>query len=140
MADHHRHRGRPSRRSVVAHRGAVAVRGQRDPQAEQRLGIHTQCDRHRSRSGRHAQLLSSGGGLMSMCGCLVWAALSAAIPATRDTVKDTLPTQVAAAFHHTYPAARILNVSKERSAGRVVYEIESQDGDTRRDLIYTPSG
>jgi len=53
---------------------------------------------------------------------------------------DTLPTAVATAFHQAYPAAKILNVAREIRDGKVIYEIESQDGPTRRDLIYTPEG
>lgn len=53
---------------------------------------------------------------------------------------DSLPTAIAAAFHQAYPEAKILNVSRERRDGKVVYEIESQDGATRRDLIYGLDG
>lgn len=54
--------------------------------------------------------------------------------------QDSLPQPVAGAFHAAYPAAVVLHVSKERRAGKVVYEIESRDGSTRRDLIYDPAG
>jgi hypothetical protein len=54
--------------------------------------------------------------------------------------QDRLPGVIAAAFHQTYPDARILSVSRERQDGKVVYEIESQDGPTRRDLIYDLEG
>ncbi len=53
---------------------------------------------------------------------------------------DTLPTTIATAFHQAYPGAKILNVSRERRDGKVVYEIESQDGAARRDLIYDLEG
>jgi len=53
---------------------------------------------------------------------------------------DSLPAVIAAAFHQGYPEAKILNVSRERRDGKVVYEIESQDGPTRRDLIYDLQG
>ncbi len=53
---------------------------------------------------------------------------------------DSLPPAIAAAFRQAYPAARILNVSRERRDGKVVYEIESQDGPARRDLIYDLQG
>ena len=70
------------------------------------------------------------------------AALAGAVafPGASLTGQDSLPPAVASAFHQAYPAARVLNVSKERRDGKVVYEIESQDGATRRDLIYTPAG
>lgn len=54
--------------------------------------------------------------------------------------RDTLPTVIASAFRQAYPAARILNVSRERRDGKPVYEIESRDGPTRRDLIYDLEG
>jgi Putative beta-lactamase-inhibitor-like, PepSY-like len=53
---------------------------------------------------------------------------------------DSLPSVIATAFHQAYPEAKILNVSRERRDGKVVYEIESQDGSTRRDLIYGLDG
>lgn len=70
----------------------------------------------------------------------VWTALAAVVPTARAAAQDSPPATVAGAFHQAYPAARILHVSKERRAGQVVYEIESRDGDTRRDLIYSVSG
>jgi hypothetical protein len=53
---------------------------------------------------------------------------------------DSLPPAIAAAFRQAYPAARVLNVSRERRDGKVVYEIESLDGSARRDLIYDLAG
>lgn len=53
---------------------------------------------------------------------------------------DTLPTAVATAFRTAYPNAKVLHVSRERRDGKVVYEIESQDGPMRRDLIYGLQG
>jgi hypothetical protein len=53
---------------------------------------------------------------------------------------DSLPPAIATAFRQAYPGARILNVSRERRDGKVVYEIESQDGPARRDLIYDLAG
>ena len=54
--------------------------------------------------------------------------------------QDSLPQAVARVFHQAYPAAAVLHVSKERREGHIVYEIESRDGATRRDLIYTLAG
>lgn len=54
--------------------------------------------------------------------------------------RDTLPTVIATAFRQAYPEAKILNVSRERRDRKVVYEIESRDGPTRRDLIYDLGG
>lgn len=77
---------------------------------------------------------------MPDCRLAIWTVLAAAVTAARAAAQGSLPAAVAGAFHQTYPAARVLHVSKERREGRVVYEIESRDGSTRRDLIYTPAG
>lgn len=50
------------------------------------------------------------------------------------------PQPVLTAFHQAYPNATILHVARERRDGKVVYEIESKDGTTRRDLIYNVEG
>jgi hypothetical protein len=71
---------------------------------------------------------------------LAWIVGAAVLPGASLAGQDALPPPVASAFHQTYPAARVLHVSKERRDGNIVYEIESRDGDTRRDLIYSPAG
>jgi hypothetical protein len=71
---------------------------------------------------------------------LSWILGAVALPGTSLAGQDSLPSAVASAFHQAYPAARVLHVSKERRDGNVAYEIESRDGDTRRDLIYSPAG
>jgi hypothetical protein len=50
------------------------------------------------------------------------------------------PEAILKAFHKTYPAAKILNVSKESKDGQIYYEIESLDGTVRRDLLYLSDG
>jgi hypothetical protein len=69
-----------------------------------------------------------------------WIVGALALPGASLAGQDSLPQAVASAFRQAYPAAHILHVSKERRAGKIVYEIESRDGDTRRDLIYDPAG
>jgi 2-methylcitrate dehydratase PrpD len=64
---------------------------------------------------------------------LLIAAGASSAPAQRS---DSLPAVIATAFHQAYPGARILRVSRELQEGKVVYEIESQDGSMRRDLLY----
>lgn len=54
--------------------------------------------------------------------------------------KPTLPQAVANAFHQAYPSATVLSWSRERDKGKTVYEVESRDGTTRRDLLYSPTG
>jgi len=50
------------------------------------------------------------------------------------------PEVILAAFHQTYPAAKILNVLIETKDNVAYYEIESQDNSVRRDLLYFPDG
>ena len=66
--------------------------------------------------------------------------LAAGAGPARAQRRDTLPTAIATVFRTAYPDAKILNVSRERRDGKVVYEIESRDGATRRDLIYDLAG
>lgn len=66
--------------------------------------------------------------------------LAAAAGPARAQRRDSLPTVIATAFHQAYPDAKILNFSRERRDGKMVYEIESQDGPARRDLIYDLEG
>lgn len=75
--------------------------------------------------------------MRALLGSLLLASTGVAAPLA---AQDSLPQAVAHVFHQTYPAAVVLHVSKERQEGKVVYEIESRDGATRRDLIYTPAG
>src|SRR5712691_10554275 len=71
---------------------------------------------------------------------MVWIGLATAVPVVPLAGQDSLPRPVASAFRQAYPRAVILNASKERRQGKVVYEIESRDGSTRRDLIYNVAG
>ena len=71
---------------------------------------------------------------------LVILVLMVAAGAAPAAAQDSLPAPIAAAFRQAYPGAKILNVSRERRQGKVVYEIESRDGPTRRDLIYDLTG
>ncbi len=51
-----------------------------------------------------------------------------------------LPPAVLNSFHKTYPKAKIKGLSTETEKGKTYFEIESMDGTTRRDLLYTPDG
>jgi len=55
------------------------------------------------------------------------------------TPKD-LPPAVSTAFQKAYPKAKILGASTETEHGVKYFEIESQDGTVRRDLLYTADG
>ncbi|MGA9363002.1 MAG: PepSY-like domain-containing protein [Bacteroidota bacterium] len=54
--------------------------------------------------------------------------------------KKELPDSVRTAFGKAYPHAKILGTSKEVEEGETLYEIESVDGTTHRDLLYKADG
>jgi hypothetical protein len=64
------------------------------------------------------------------------------IPSGPAEAQDSLslPAPILTVFRQAYPHARILNASRERRDGKVVYEIESLDGSLRRDLLYDLEG
>lgn len=54
--------------------------------------------------------------------------------------KKDLPAEVLSAFQKAYPKATIKGVDKEKENGTTYFEIESVDGKTKRDLLYTTEG
>jgi len=54
--------------------------------------------------------------------------------------KQNLPHPILTAFEKSYPAAKITGCSKEKEKGKLVYEIESTDGKTHRDVSYDATG
>jgi hypothetical protein len=58
----------------------------------------------------------------------------------KKITKKDLPIAVLAAFEKAYPRAVIRGLSKEEENGKTSYEIESIDGKTHRDLLYSPDG
>ncbi len=54
--------------------------------------------------------------------------------------KKDLPRAVLSAFEKAYPKADIKGLSREEEGGSVFYEIESLDGKTSRDILYTSDG
>lgn len=51
-----------------------------------------------------------------------------------------VPAAVIAAFKSSYPKATIRGYAEEKEDGKVLYEIESLDGATRRDVLYNIDG
>ncbi len=51
-----------------------------------------------------------------------------------------LPPAIAAAFKKSYPNATIKAASSEKENGKTVWEVESVDGKTSRDIIYALDG
>ncbi len=55
-------------------------------------------------------------------------------------MRKDVPKAVLTAFAQAYPKATIKGYSKEMDKGQVVYEIESVEGKTTRDVIYSADG
>jgi hypothetical protein len=75
-------------------------------------------------------------------GSLVAAQQAATKPATATKYKIAvhLPAAITAAFKKAYPNATIRGTSKETENGKTVYEVESVDNGSARDLIYGADG
>ncbi len=58
---------------------------------------------------------------------------------TKVARKD-VPAPVLAAFEKAYPKATIKGFSKEKEKGQTVYEVESVEGKTHRDVSYAADG
>ena len=77
--------------------------------------------------------------------CLMLSALFLAVPNSlrageKKIPKKQLPESVLASFKAAYPKSRIKGQSMETEKGKTFYEIESVDGKTRRDLLFTADG
>jgi hypothetical protein len=82
---------------------------------------------------RHVQLWLAL--LILIAGISGWA-----IAQEKDIPAKELPAAVTAAFQAAYPHAVIKGAATEVEGGVTYYEIESVDGQTRRDLLYTIDG
>src|SRR5438552_10946152 len=66
-------------------------------------------------------------------------ALSAAAQEKKITAKQ-VPAAVISAFKNSYPNATIRGYAQEKEHGKTFYEIESNEGTTRRDILYNADG
>jgi len=67
--------------------------------------------------------------------------LSAPAPAqVKEITRKDVPAAVLAAFEKAYPKATIKRFSKEMEKGQTVYELETIEGKTTRDSIYSADG
>jgi len=53
---------------------------------------------------------------------------------------EEIPIAVISSFAESYPGARIINAVTQQKDGVTVYGIESIDGKTRRDIVYSSEG
>lgn len=75
--------------------------------------------------------------------CIVLLAFTFSIPATAGDEKITrknVPPAVLKAFAQAYPNAKVTAYAKEKENGTTYYELETIDGKTKRDLLYTEDG
>ena len=61
-------------------------------------------------------------------------------PQEQSLKKKDVPKAILDAFKTSYPKATIKEYSKEIEKGTVVYEVESVEGTTHRDISYTADG
>ena len=54
--------------------------------------------------------------------------------------KKQVPSAVLTAFHNAYPNAKVKQYNKEMDEGKLYYEVESKEGKSSRDVLYTPEG
>ena len=71
---------------------------------------------------------------------LNWSVLAQTSPPAKAAPKAKAPVAVLEAFKSQYPNAMIRSISSEKEGGRIVYEIESMDGQQWRDLLYEANG
>jgi hypothetical protein len=68
--------------------------------------------------------------------------LVSAIGYSQETkiTKKQVPQPAMTAFKSAYPKAKIIGTNKEIENGTTYYEIESKDGKTKRNVLYTSDG
>jgi uncharacterized membrane protein YkoI len=54
--------------------------------------------------------------------------------------RKEVPSAVVSAFEKAYPKAVIKGFSQEQEEGKIYYEVESQQGNTTRDILYLADG
>jgi hypothetical protein len=58
----------------------------------------------------------------------------------RSIKKSDVPSAILSAFERSYPNATVKGFSEEKDGERLIYEIESVEGTTSRDVTYTSDG
>jgi peroxiredoxin len=83
---------------------------------------------------------STGIVLALLAALILGVSTNASAEGKKEFTKKDLPAAVTSAFEKTYPKAAIKGVSKEKENNTTYYEIESIDGTTKRDLLFTADG
>ena len=71
---------------------------------------------------------------------LVLGLSASALAQEQRIIRKDVPAAVLAVFAQAYPKATIKGYRKEMDKGQTVYEIESVEGKTRRDVTYSADG
>jgi len=79
-------------------------------------------------------------GVLALTIIFVLVALTGGYAADKKITKKQIPDAVLKAFTSQYPDAIIKGQALETESGKKYYEIESLDGNTRRDILFTPDG
>lgn len=58
----------------------------------------------------------------------------------RKVTKNEVPSAVHAAFAKVFPKAQIVGYAEEKEDGKTLYEVESKEGTTHRDVTFEPDG
>lgn len=58
----------------------------------------------------------------------------------RKVTKGEVPAAVHAAFAKVFPKAQIIGYAEEKEEGKTLYEVESKEGATHRDVTFEPDG
>ena len=77
---------------------------------------------------------------LSFCVIMCGIVLELGIASEKKIAKKDVPPEVLSAFEKKYPTANIKGFSMVKEEGKTFYEIESLDGTTSRDVLYTPDG
>jgi hypothetical protein len=76
----------------------------------------------------------------TLLGCALLLCHPGVYSGEKKITKKELPGEVLSAFEKSYPKATIKGLSREEEDGKTLYEIESLDGKTARDLLYSADG
>lgn len=71
---------------------------------------------------------------------LVSVSWTGAVAQEHKITRKQVPPQVLSAFQKSYPHARIKGYASEKNNGVTCYEIQSVEGTTHRDILYTAEG
>lgn len=78
--------------------------------------------------------------LLIMTAILVSFSWTGTVSQEQKITRKHVPPQVLSAFERAYPQAVVKGYAREKDNGATYYEIESVEGSTHRDILYTAEG